>query len=98
MTACSQEPDFLGPVNLGAIGARVQPAFFGVAGDAVGAGADITTAIIFVPDRGGKLGDVNIVAGKNVFENRAIIDDFMFAGLSDRRGNSRDRRSTVPIC
>ena len=78
MSARCQEAYFLGAMDLSTIGAGIEPAFFGVACHAVGACADVTSAIIFMPDRCRKLADVNIVAGQDILENGSIIDDLVF--------------------
>ncbi len=78
MSTCRQETYFFRAMNLRPISAGIEPAFFGVACYAVGAGTDIASAIILMPDGGRKFGDVNIVARQDVLKNGAIIDDLMF--------------------
>ena len=64
-------------VHHGAVGAGVEPVFLRVAGDAVGAGADVAAAVQLVPDRRGELGHVDGVAGDDVLEDRAVVDDLV---------------------
>ena len=64
-------------VHHGAVGAGVEPVLLRVAGDAVGAGADVAAAVLLVPDRRGELGDVDGVAGQHVLEDRAVVDDLV---------------------
>ncbi len=71
------EADGLLVVHLRAIGAGVEPVLLGVDGDAVGAGADIAAAVLLVPDRGGELGDVDVIAQHDVLEHRAVVDDLV---------------------
>ncbi len=60
-----------------AIGAGIEPVFFRVPGDAVGAGADIAAAIFLVPDRRREFGHVDIVAGDDVLQDRTVVDDLV---------------------
>ena len=71
------EADGLLVVHLRAIGAGVEPVLFRIAGDAVGAGADVAAAVLLVPDRGGEFGHVDIVAHHDVLEHRAVLDDLV---------------------
>ena len=64
-------------VHHGAVGAGVEPVLLRVAGDAVGAGADVAAAVLLVPDRRGELGHVDGVAGDDVLEDRAVLDDLV---------------------
>src|SRR5262249_20126771 len=54
--------------------AGVQPVLLGVAGDAVGAGADIAAAVLLVPFRRRKYSDVDVVAHHDVLEHGAVVD------------------------
>ena len=62
-------------MHLGAVGAGIQPVLLGVAGDAVGAGADIAAAVLLVPFWRWKFGDVDIIPHHDVFEHRPVVDD-----------------------
>src|SRR5262249_37092293 len=64
-------------MHLRPIGAGVKPFFLRVHGDAVGAGADVASAVLLVPDRGGELGDVDVIPHHDVLEHRTVIDDLM---------------------
>ena len=66
----------LGVVDHHAIGAAVDPALIGIAGDVEAAGADVAAAVGRVPFGRGEGGDVDVVSGHDVFENRAVIDVF----------------------
>src|SRR3954469_19850050 len=59
-----------------AIGPAVDPALVGIAGDVEAAGADIAAAVAGVPFRRGKAGDVDVVAGHHVLEDRTVVDVF----------------------
>src|SRR3954467_11569790 len=65
-----------GVVDHHAIGPAVDPAFVGIAGDVEAAGADIAAAVAGVPFRRGKAGDVDVVAGHHVLEDRTVVDVF----------------------
>ena len=77
VAASGDETDGLLVVHLRAVGAGVEPVLFRIAGDAVGAGADVAAAVLLVPDRGGEFGHVDIVAHHDVLEHRAVLDDLM---------------------
>ena len=49
----------------------------GIAGDAVGAGADVAAAVLLVPFRSGEFGDVDVVAHQDVLQHRAVVDDLV---------------------
>ena len=66
----------LGVVDHHAIGAAVDPALVGIAGDVEAAGADVAAAVGGVPFRRGKAGDVDVVAGHDVLEDRTVVDVF----------------------
>ena len=59
------------------IGAGIEPVFFGIAGDAVSAGADVAAAVLLVPDRRREFRQVDVVAHQNVFQHRAVLDDLV---------------------
>src|SRR5262249_32586886 len=59
-----------------AIGAAVDPALVGIAGDVEAAGADVAAAVGRVPFGRGEGGDVDVVFGHDVFENRTVVDVF----------------------
>ena len=63
------------------VGADVDPVLFGIAGDVVAAGADVASAVGFVPERDGEFGDVDGVAGEHVLHHRAGLDELMGDGL-----------------
>jgi hypothetical protein len=76
MMACGHhDADGLPVVHLCSVGAGIQPVLLRVAGDAVGAGADIAAAVLLVPFRRRKFGDVDIVTHHDVFEHRPVVDD-----------------------
>ena len=78
MMACGHhDTDGFLVVHLRAVRAGIQPVLLGVAGDAVGAGADVAAAVLLVPDRRGELGDVDLVAHHDVLEHRAALDDLV---------------------
>ena len=81
MAARGEESDLLRPMDLRPVRAGIEPAILGIAGDAVGTGADIAPAVILVPDRRGEFGDVDIVAGQDVLEHRPVLDDFVLFDL-----------------
>jgi hypothetical protein len=62
-------------VHLGAIGAGIEPALLRIAGDGVGAGADIAAAVLLVPFRRRELGDVDLIAHHDILEHRPVLDD-----------------------
>ena len=64
-------------VHLRAVGAGIEPVLLGIAGDGVGAGADIVAAVLLVPFRRRELGDVDVVAHHDVLQDRAIVDDLV---------------------
>ena len=64
-------------MHLRAIGAGIEPVLLRIAGDAVGAGADVAAAVLLVPDRRGEFGDVDVVAHHDVLEHRAVLDDLV---------------------
>src|SRR5262249_33179259 len=64
----------LGVVDHHAIGAAVDPALVGIAGDVEAAGADVAAAVGRVPFGCGEGGDVDVVSGHDVLENRTIVD------------------------
>src|SRR6476646_5924785 len=66
----------LGVVDHHAIGAAVDPALVGIAGDVEAAGPDVAPAIGGVPFRRGKACDVDVVAGHDILEDRTIVDIF----------------------
>jgi hypothetical protein len=77
MAGRHQHPDGGLVVHLGAIGAGVEPVLLGIAGDAVGSGADIPAAVELVPDRRGEFEHVDRVANHDVLEHRPGVDDLM---------------------
>ncbi len=80
MPGGDQNADRFLVMDLRAIGAGIEPVLFRIARDAVGAGADITPAILFVPDRRREFEHVDVVAGQNIFEHRPGLDDLMRDG------------------
>ena len=66
----------LGVVDHHAIGAAVDPALVGIAGDVEAAGADVAAAVGRVPFGRGEGGDVDVVSGHDVLENRTVSDVF----------------------
>src|SRR5262249_55993978 len=66
----------LGVVDHHAIGAAVDPALVGIAGDVEAAGANVAAAVGRVPFRRGEGGDVDVVSGHDVLENRTVVDVF----------------------
>ena len=64
-------------MDLGPVGAGIEPVLLGVAGDAVGAGADITAAVELMPDRRRELEDVDLVAHQDVLEHGPGVDDLV---------------------
>ena len=64
-------------VHHGAIGAGVEPVLLRIAGDAVGAGADVAAAVLLVPDRRREFRHVDVVAGQDVLEHRTVLDDLV---------------------
>ena len=72
-----QHADRIRIMHHGAVGAGIQPALVRIARDAVGAGADVAPAILFMPDRGGKFRHVDGVAGEHVLQHRPGLDDFV---------------------
>ena len=77
MSGRDQKPDRIAVVQLRAIGAGVEPVLLRIAGDAVSAGADIAAAVLFVPDRRRKFGEIDVVADKHVFQHRTVFDDLV---------------------
>ena len=77
MAGGHHDADRLLVVHLGAVGAGVQPVLLGIAGDAVGAGADVAAAVLLVPFRRREFGDVDVVAHHDVLEHRAVVDDLV---------------------
>src|SRR5919109_2839105 len=61
-------------MHLRAIRAGVEPVFLRVAGDAVGAGADVAAAVLFVPLRRRKYGDVDAITHHDVLEHGSVVD------------------------
>jgi hypothetical protein len=59
-----------------AIGAAVDPALVGIAGDVEAAGADVAAAVGRVPFGRGEGGDVDVVSGHDVLENRTVSNVF----------------------
>src|SRR5215212_8432730 len=64
-------------VHLRAVRAGIEPVLLGIARDAVGPSADVTAAVLFVPDRRRKRFDVHVVPTHNVLENRSVVDNFV---------------------
>ena len=83
-------------VHLGAVGAGIEPVLLRVAGDREGAGADVAAAVLLVPDRRGKLGDVDGVAGEDVLEDRPVLDDLVRDDLAAPRDRPRGKRRSAP--
>ena len=54
MAGRHEHADRIRSMHLRAIGAGIEPVLLRIAGDAVGAGADIAAAVLLVPDRRGK--------------------------------------------
>ena len=77
MSRRDQDADRIAVVHLCAVGAGIEPVLFRVAGDAVGAGADIAAAVLLVPDRRREFRHVDVVADQHVFQHRAVVDDLM---------------------
>src|SRR5579859_7443469 len=63
-------------MNHDAIRAQIDPALVRVARDVHRAGADVTSAIKFMPLGSGKLVHINVFAFENVFHHRAVFDHF----------------------
>ena len=61
-------------VRLHAIGAVVDPAGVGIAHDHHVAGADVVAAVVLVPARRRDLGDVDVLAGVDVLQERPGLD------------------------
>jgi len=72
-----QDADRVLVVHLRPVGAGIEPVLVRVAGDRVGAGADIAAAILFVPDRGGEFEHIDVVARHDVLEHRAVRHDLV---------------------
>ncbi len=72
-----QDADGVSVVYLRPVGAGVEPVLVRVAGDRIGAGADIAAAVLLVPDRGGEFEDVDVVARHDVLEHRAVRHDLV---------------------
>ncbi len=98
MAARGDEADRLLVVHHGAIGAGIEPVLLRVAGDAVGAGADVAAAVLLVPDRRREFGHVDVVAGQHVFQHRPVVDDLMRNAISGPPDRLRDKRRSIPIC
>src|SRR5262249_11490026 len=62
-------------LNHSPIAARVDPFFVRVHGDGKTAGANITAAVIDVPNRRRKFKNVDISAPQRVLENRTVLDN-----------------------
>ncbi len=71
------EPDALAVVDHHAVGAAVDPAGVGVAGDDEAAGADVAPAVVRVPQGRRELRHVDRVALDRVLEHRPVGDDLM---------------------
>ena len=59
-----------------AVGAAIDPALVRIAHDVVAAGADVAAAVLRVPLRRRKFGDVDRIAGHDVLHHRAGFDEF----------------------
>ncbi len=70
------EADVLLVVDHDAVGAAVDPALVGIAGDVEAAGADIAAAVLLVPFRRRELGHVDRVALHDIFQDRGGGDVF----------------------
>ena len=75
MAGSHHDADGLLVVHLGAVGPGIQPVLLGIAGDAVGAGADVAAAVLLVPFRRREFGDVDVVPHHDVLEHRPVVDD-----------------------
>src|ERR1700730_6741985 len=60
-------------MHLGAIGAGVEPAFLGIARDAVGPRSDIAAGVFFVPFGRGENGHIDVVPHHDVLQDRAVL-------------------------
>jgi hypothetical protein len=58
------------------VGAAIDPALVGIARDVEAAGADIAPAVGGMPFRRRKPGEIDRLAGQDVFEDRAVRDIF----------------------
>src|SRR5262249_29898937 len=74
-----------GVVDHDAVGAAIDPALVRLAGDVEAAGADVAAAVGLVPLRGRKPGDVDIVAGHDVLEDRTVT--YIFGRDSSHRNH-----------
>ncbi len=70
-----QDADRLAVVHHRAVGADIEPAVVGIAGDRIASGADITSPVRDMPDRCRELHQVDVLAGEHVLQHRAVGDD-----------------------
>ncbi len=71
------DADGLLVVHLRAVGAGIEPVLLRIAGDAVGAGAEIASAVLLMPLGRGEFGHVDIVAHHDVLEHGSVLDDLV---------------------
>ena len=76
-------------VHHNAVATDVDPIFVRIACDHDVAGADIAPAVALVPKRHRKLEEIDIVAGKNIFQHRSARD-------GHRRNRRRLRQTLAP--
>ena len=72
-----QDADRVPVVHLRPVGAGVEPVLVRVAGDRIGAGADVASAVLLMPDRGGEFEHVDVVARHDVLEHRPVRHDLV---------------------
>ena len=64
-------------VNHCAIGTGVEPVLVRVPSDAVGTCANVSSAVLFMPNGSGELRNIDILPHHDVLEDRAILDDLV---------------------
>jgi len=69
--------DGIAIMQLGAVGARIEPVFFGIARDAERAGANISAAVFFMPDGRWKAREIDFATGEHMFEDGTAIDNLV---------------------